>query len=172
MAANAALRTKDSVSSLAELCEAPAEFLEAADVGAVNLICAIGLPGAEAIDLDRYLTWLADAARRVDLSIRRHTHRFNNTPSLYQNSPGYFRCYHLLQTLQEDLGVRYNPARVTDADFQMPQCINPDFRDSRDLFIHGIIDGPGVTCASMPVIYAAVGRRLGFPLKLVEAPGH
>jgi len=68
--------------------------------------------------------------------------------------------------------VRYNPARVRDPTFQDPKCIEPDFRESRDLFIHGIIDGPGGTCASMPVLYVAVGRRLGYPLKLVEAKGH
>ncbi len=61
---------------------------------------------------------------------------------------------------------------VRDPTFQDPKCIDPDFRDSRDLFIHGIIDGPGGTCASMPVLYVAVGRRLGYPLKLVETRGH
>src|SRR5262249_32550659 len=50
--------------------------------------------------------------------------------------------------------------------------LDPDFRDSRDLFIHGMIDGPGGTCSSMPVLYVAVGRRLGYPLKLVETRGH
>ena len=78
----------------------------------------------------------------------------------------------MLQVLQEDFGVRYNPKRTTDSDFQNATCMNPDFRDSRDLFIHGIIDGDGGTCCSMPVLYAAVARRLGYPLRLVEAPGH
>ena len=43
-----------------------------------------------------------------------------------------------------------------------------------DLFIHGIIDenGKGRTCASMPVVYVAVGRRLGLPLYLVQTRGH
>jgi hypothetical protein len=91
---------------------------------------------------------------------------------MFHHSPGYFCCYYLLQVLQEDCGVKYNLARVLDPDFQNPNCWNPDFSDSRDLFIHGIIDGPGGTCASLPVIYIAVGRRLGYPLKLVETKGH
>jgi hypothetical protein len=70
------------------------------------------------------------------------------------------------------LGAKYNPRRVTDTKFQDPKCFNPDFSDSRDLFIHGIIDGDGGTCSSMPVLYVAVGRRLGYPLKLVETRGH
>ena len=68
--------------------------------------------------------------------------------------------------------MRYNPARIRDTKFQDPKCFDPDFRDSRDLFIHGMIDGPGGTCASMPVMYVALGRRLGYPLKLVQTRGH
>jgi hypothetical protein len=54
--------------------------------------------------------------------------------------------------------VIYNPAKVpVDAPF-----------DVEDTFIHGVIQGNGGTCASMPVVYAAVGRRLGYPIKLVS----
>ena len=102
----------------------------------------------------------------------RHWYRFLDSPETYHNSPAYFRCYYMLQVLQEDFGVKYNPKRATDSDFQNAACMTPDFRDSRDLFIHGIIDGEGGTCCSMPVLYAAVARRLGYPLELVEAPGH
>jgi hypothetical protein len=76
-----------------------------------------------------------------------------------------------LQRLQEDLGVRYNPARIRDSKFQDSKCFDPDFRDSHDLFIHRVVDGPGGTCASMPVVYVVVGRRLGYPLKLVQTRG-
>jgi hypothetical protein len=40
------------------------------------------------------------------------------------------------------------------------------------LFLHGLTQGRGGTCLSMPVAYVAVGRRLGYPLKLVTAKGH
>src|SRR5262249_10838641 len=40
-----------------------------------------------------------------------------------------------------------------------------------DGFIHGAILGKGGTCASIPVVYAAVGRRLGYPMKIVSAKG-
>jgi len=38
--------------------------------------------------------------------------------------------------------------------------------------LHGMVGGPGGTCASMPIMYVAVGRRLGYPLKLVQTRGH
>ena len=45
----------------------------------------------------------------------------------------------------------------------------PDFCQPEDVFIHGMIveGGKGGTCASMPVLYVAVGRRIGLPLYLV-----
>ena len=157
---------------LAEFIRCPLEAIDGYDVAALNLRCAQGLPGAEDLDEGRMLGWLDQAAERVKFETRRHWYRFNQAPSTYNTSAAYFCCYFLLQTLQEDLGVRYNPARIRDPKFQDPKCFDPDFRDSRDLFIHGMIDGPGGTCASMPVMYAAVGRRLGYPLKLVETRGH
>jgi hypothetical protein len=161
-----------TVDQLANLIGCPLETIEGYDIAALNLRCAQGLPGADDLDEGRLLAWLDQAARAVHLETRRHWYRFTDAPSLYNTSFGYFCCHFLLQTLQEDFGVRYNPARIRDPKFQDPNCCDPDFRDSRDLFIHGIIDGPGGTCTSMPVLYVAVGRRLGYPLKLVETRGH
>jgi len=158
--------------ALSEVCANPDAFIERLDVGALNLICASGLPGAENLDLAKCLDWLDEAARQVEFQTRRHWYRFIDSPDSYHNSPGYFCCYFLLQVLQEEFQVRYNPARIKDPKFQDIRCIDPDFKDSRDLFIHGIIDGPGGTCGSMPIIYVAVGRRLGYPLKLVETKCH
>jgi hypothetical protein len=158
--------------TLAQLCAAPADYLAKLDIADVNLFCATGLPHAERIDFLRIHKWLDEASAAVAHETRRHWYRFQETPQAYKNSPGYFCCLFLLQVLQEDFGVRYNPARVRDPTFQDPHCHDPDFRDSRDLFIHGIIDGDGGTCASLPVLYTAVGRRLGYPLKLVETRGH
>lgn len=160
------------VLTLAEVCKTPAAHLGQLDVATLNLLCAQGLPHSEDIDLGRISDWLDDAARQVELVTARHWYRFLDSPEFYHNSPAYFRCYYMLQVLQEDFGVKYNPKRAVDSDFQNAACMTPDFRDSRDLFIHGIIDGEGGTCCSMPILYAAVARRLGYPLELVEAPAH
>jgi transglutaminase superfamily protein len=147
---------------LAQLIRCPLAEIEEYDIGALNMRCAQGLPGAEDLDESKLLDWLDRAARTVHLETCRHWYRFNANPAIYNNSAAYFCCYFLLQTLQEELGARYNPDRIRD----------PDFRDSRDLFIHGMIGGPGGTCASMPILYIAVGRRLGYPLKLVQTRAH
>lgn len=159
------------VPALADVCASPDKLLGRLDIAAVNLMCASSLPGAERLQYGKMFDWLDEAARRVDLEIRRHWYQYLRSPGTFQNSPGFFCCHMLLQVLQEDCGVRYNPARAVDQTWQ-DHDQEPNFRDSRDLFLHGIIAGPGGTCGSMPVVYVAVGRRLGYPLKLVEARGH
>jgi hypothetical protein len=142
------------------------------DVAEWNLLAAAELPGADKLDAPRLLARLDDWAEQVRRETERHYYRFLDNPSEYNNSQGCFCVLVLVTVLERDLGVGYNPERVKDASFQDPYSVQPDFRDSRDLFVHGILDGPGGTCSSMPVLYTAVGRRLGYPLKLVEAPGH
>ena len=153
---------------LAEFIRCPLEAIEGYDVAALNLRALRGFPARKTWMRVGCSAGLTKQPRELSSRPGRHWYRFNEAPSTYHNSAAYFCCYFLLQTLQEDLGVRYNPARIRDTKFQDPKCFDPDFRDSCDLFIHGIIDGPGGTCASMPVMYVAVGRRLGYPLKLVQ----
>lgn len=135
------------------------------DIAVVNLLCAKGLPGAENLDVPAALAKIDEWSKRAPPEIERHLYRAKDPryADLFQGSENRVRVYLMVQVLQEDLGVRYNPARIYD----------PDFRDSRDTFIHGMLPGAnGGTCASMPVLYTAVGRRLGFPIKLVVAREH
>jgi hypothetical protein len=152
------------------LATASDEFLASCDIALLNLVAARGLPATESIDAPACLEKLDVWVARVRIETMRHLYRFDPrakeppTEFGYGNSLGRFLCYFLLQVLQEDCGVRYNPKRK----------FNPDFCEPADLFIHGILDekGAGGTCASMPVVYVAVGRRLGYPLKLVEGREH
>jgi hypothetical protein len=137
------------------------EELSRLDIAAVNLACAADLPGAEQIDEDRCLFTLDYWARTVKRYTEQHWRQFRRKRYDYHNSEPYFRMLCLITVLQRDMGVHYNPDKIpAEAVF-----------DTADSFIHGVIQGPGGTCATMPVVYAAVGRRLGYPLKLVEAKG-
>jgi hypothetical protein len=69
----------------------------------------------------------------------------------------------LITVLQQDFKIHYNPDRIRDV----------DFTKSQDLFIHGMIGNDnGGTCVSMPVLYTAIARRLGYPVHLVTAKAH
>jgi len=137
--------------------------LKDADIAELNLRCAEGLPGAEELDIDATLAELDRWAEHVRTETQRHLYRFRSAPEEYENSEAYFRMLMLIVVLQGDLGVQYNPERIDE----------PEFTNSKDLFIHGMINSDnGGTCVSMPVLYVAVGRRLGYPLHLVVTKGH
>ncbi len=131
------------------------------DIAAINLACAEGLPGADEIDHDYCLNKLdgwAEAVRDYTVQL---LPQFRRKPLEYENSEAYFRALTLVTVLQRDLGVRYNPAKIPE---------NATF-DTADAFIHGVIRDNTGTCATLPVVYAAVGRRLGYPIKLVTTRG-
>ncbi len=160
------------VHSLDELLKLTPDKLAKIDIAEMNLLCAIGLPGAENLDIAHCLATLDKWAERVKLQTQRHLYRVNDPKwaDHYRHSEPYLRAEFLLQVLQEDCGVKYD---MTAAD-------NFAFNDSRVAFLHGMIPGPnqtikdvpGGTCTSMPVMYVAIGRRLGYPLKLVTTDSH
>jgi hypothetical protein len=154
-----------SVPTLSELVKMTPEELAQQDIAVTNLRCAEGLPGAENLNIQKYLDQLDQWAARVKSETDRYLYRVNDPryADHYQHSEAVFRAEMLCQVLQEDLGVHYNMDRVTSV----------SFNNSKDLFIHGMIgDSNGGTCASMPILYAAVGRRLGYPIKLSTTKEH
>lgn len=135
------------------------------DIADMNLACAEGLPGAEGINRAAALGTLDTWAKHVKEVTERHLYRAKDPKYAehYHHSENFLRVEILIQVLQEDCGVRYNPDRI----------YTPRPEDSRDHFLHGLLDPKcGGTCASMPVLYTAVGRRLGYPIKLVAAKQH
>ncbi|MBX9677662.1 MAG: hypothetical protein K2X38_02780 [Gemmataceae bacterium] len=87
--------------------------------------------------------------------------RFDRNPSEFFHSREYFRSLALLTVLRRDCGIRYNPDVMDESAPFTPA----------ESFVHGALIGNGGSCASMPVIFVAVGRMLGYPLKLVSAKG-
>ncbi len=167
-----ALNYTRKAQTLDDLLAMPAEQLSQVDIAEMNLLCAAGLPGAENLNIDHALATLDQWATRVKSETDRHLYRVTDPryAEHYRHSEAYLRAEMLLQVLQVDLGVKYD----------MAAAHNFAFNDSRVAFIHGMIpmpgqttaDTPGGTCASMPVMYVAVGCRLGYPLKLVTTKGH
>lgn len=135
--------------------------LASLDLVEVNLACAWGLPGTEVSDSQVYVRTRDRWAEWVDNKTNRSPH-FRQHPEQYENSWSVFRVHALIAVLQRDFGVYYNPA-----------CMAEDARlSSVDVFLHGVLLGKGGTCASLPVLITAVGRRLGYPLRLVRAHRH
>jgi len=141
------------------------------DIAEINLLCAQGLPGAEDLDVEKCLKTIDEWVPWVKHETDRHLYRFYRNPEQYRNSEGLFRMLMLAQVLGEDMGIGYNMDLVTSgimADTKSTRF----YRDSRDILIHGLLsDWKKGTCSTFPTLIAAVGRRLGYPVRLAESSG-
>jgi hypothetical protein len=138
------------------------EQLGARDLALTNVACAEGLPGAPTEeDAARCIKWIDQRAKEVRRYTKECYTEYHVDPAKYDHSGALFRLVCMTRLLTH-AGLRYNPAKIpVDAVFE-----------PADSFIHGAILGRGGTCGSLPVVYVAVGRRLGYPLKLVKAREH
>ena len=165
-------RPTAATTSLEQFLASNASLPFEADIAVLNLACAKGLPEAERMDRANCLATLDTWAGQVREQTERHLYRFRTNPSEFQSSEGYFRMLIMAVTLYEDCGIRYNPKRMG---ISSPGSEADDsfFSDPQDLFLHGLCGARRLgTCSSMPVLYAAIGRRLGYPLKLATTKSH
>jgi hypothetical protein len=142
------------------------------DIAEANLRCAIGLPGAEGLDLNACLLRLDGIAADVGRIILQKANYdlFLNDPGRFHHSQAYFCVVCMISVLKSKYGAEYNPKWFN----VVPEKPIPDDfgKDAKDQFIHAILNGEGGTCGSLPVFFVAVGRRIGLPLKLVKALRH
>jgi hypothetical protein len=152
------------------LALSPAE-IEHCDIARMNLLCAEGLPGAENLNVDESLATLDEWAQHIQSEIDRNFHHFKEDPAYYYNSENFYKMLMVSVVLYEDYNIRYNPKWI-----EAPMEIRDDDHfaaDSRDLLLHGLIGDQRMgTCGSMPVLYTALARRLGYPVKLVTTKEH
>jgi hypothetical protein len=146
--------------------------IESLDLAAVNIACAVGLTGAEGVDERACLQHLDDWARHIQEDTVRNRHRFAERPDYYEHSEAKFKMIHLVLALQQDVGIVYDPAKRDRPD---PAALADPafFRDASGVFLCGVLgERRRGTCASIPMLVVCVGRRLGYPLKLVTTKGH
>jgi hypothetical protein len=143
-------------------CSLSDDDLAKRDIAEVNLFAAYNLPFAGKLDVPALQKKLDDWADLVDSAIRRAWKRRVRGECSHLTGDQ-FRMLVLVTTLQRDLGAKYNLA-FSEGEY--------DGTDSRNLFLHGILQGRGGTCVTMPVLYAAIGRRLGYPIRLVNVKQH
>jgi len=157
--------------SYAELVGMPEAELAKVDIGLMNLLCAEGLPGSENLDVAEDLSVLDKWAELVRQSERKYASQFDEDPRRYDFSRSKFKAVNLALTLKQDLRCEYNKKLLASgamSDISSTRF----FRNSRDLFLHGFVDVRTGSCASLPVLTVAVGRRCGYPLFLVSCRGH
>jgi hypothetical protein len=145
------------------LCKVPEEELAKHDIAAVNLASTDHLPGSQGINFSACMTKLDEWTQLVRQNTEHWLRGFVRGKEEHNRTRNRFRMASLVTVLQKHLGVRYH-LPFNEGEY--------DARDSRNLFLHGILNGHGGTCVTMPVLYIAIGRRLGYPLYLVETELH
>ena len=158
--------------TLKELLALSSANLEKCDIGLMNLLCAEGLPGAENLDVQECLKKLDGMAEYVKSETQRHEYRFREHPDEFKHTEAYFRMAMLGTILVQDIGIQYNLGiAFPQLDGEKPTMAAG--ANSKDMFIHGLLaDNHFGTCASMPVLYVAIARRLGYPVNLASAKYH
>jgi len=135
------------------------EELGRQDILDVHLACAERLPGSEKIDVARCRRIVDElAARSTPYTERSLAKGIKVEPD---DTEAKVRIRAMLQFLWRGADIRYNLSKITD-DCEW---------GIEESFVHGALYGDGGTCATLPILYTAVGRRLGYPLKLVDAWG-
>lgn len=155
-----------SPSSLEVVLSMPHEQLAQVDIAQLNVLCAEGLPGCEQVCISNTLSLLDNWAARVKSETTRHAYRFERSSAEFENSRGFYKLLMLGVVLAEDYRVHYRTDRQVSPN--LAGMNDGFFADARDVFLPGLLgESRSGTCSSMPVLYVAIGRRLGYPLKLV-----
>ena len=138
-----------------------------ADPAVLNLLCAPGLSPSEREDCLRTLDQMTAAVRAATAG---NYHRFVANPKEF-GSEVEWRMAMMTTVLGQDFRVRYDPAYSSPE--KMTASNREFFGDPARVFLSGAL-GPvrTGTCASLPVLYVAIGRRLGYPMFLVPAKNH
>lgn len=152
--------------TIRSLVDPPALPLDA-DPALLNLLCA---PGVTAGEVNTYLRTLDEWATAISDSTRRNHHRYLENPQEFA-SEAEWKLAMMCTVIGQDFKVRYDPALSTAT--QLNSSNQQFFAKSAPVFISGCL-GPERTgtCASLPVLYVALGRRLGYPMHLVAAKNH
>ena len=157
---------------LGQLLEMTDDQLASVDVALMNLLCTEGLPGGQKASTPECLSKLNELAEAVQRETVRNFHQFKENPGEFENSEQFFRVLLLNSVIGQDFGLRYNPEKIAAPSLA---AFNDQsfYEEPDDVFLSGLLGEHRMgTCASMPVLCVAIGRKLGYPLKMVAAKGH
>jgi Transglutaminase-like superfamily len=147
-------------------CSLSDEQLAGQDIAEVNLSCAVGLPGAEELNVSACLRTLEQWTDRVRLGISNAMRNRARIPEYFDLSDAEYRILTIFAVLYRHLGLTVN------LDCLVPDYVH-DAGDARKHFLHAVLlDEYPATCCTAAILFAAIGRRLGYPIRLVKSREH
>jgi len=135
--------------------------LDQYDIAEFNLRSAVELPHMQRELIGLGIDKINDWTDRVEDFTRNTFKKFRGKRGRFTEAQ--IRVGAMLECLQRVMGIQYNLAFMEGGYNAI---------DSRNLFIHGPLTGFGGTCASLPVVYCAIGRRLRYPIFIAECKDH
>ncbi len=133
--------------------------LDRVDPVVVNLAVARGVPEFAELDVEHYARTLDAWAEEIRFDTERHWYRFQQNPVQFNHSAIEYKILWLCSDVNAVFKIDYDLA-----DF--------DAYEPSNLFLNGLVDRKLGTCISMPMLYVALGWRLGYPIKAVPVPTH
>lgn len=162
-----------------ELLDLPTSQRTSLDPAELSLLCTRGLSGAQRVDATRCLAALEQWTEFV----RVETARRLASPAPREHSTGdrlgvagdsRRKAQTLLQGLRDVLGPDRRPASLESGTLEAAVATGRPL-DPQDLFLCGVLGSADLshrpTSVLLPWLYLAVGRRLGYPLRLAAQEG-
>ena len=142
-----------------------------AEIALLNLACAPVAPSSSKSRTIRdHLKTLDEWASTVSDQTRKNYHRYLENPKEFSNETEW-KLAMMCTILGKDFKVRYDP-NLTSTE-QQNASNRKFFANPESVFITGCLGESRIgTCASLPVLYVAIGKRIGYPMYLVAAKGH
>ncbi len=127
------------------------------------------MPNCDESAFPDYLALLDRIAAAVKQQTVRSWRLFKLKPQTFNHSENVYRVLTMEHVFRTQFGIKYDPV-VRDLTANNKPWMSDD---SSELFIHGLLSSKRTgTCSSLPTFAIAVGRRLGYPLKLILVPNH
>lgn len=130
----------------------------------LNLAVARGCPGLGNLEVAPHAAELDRWAHELRRLLPGAEEEFRRSPTDWKDDIHFFHLGLLCWFIDEVLHIRYRDDQ-RDMEFV---C----YTDSRDLFLHGLIETRLGTCATMPTLHAALAWRLGWPVSLAVSGWH
>ncbi|MFN4944259.1 MAG: transglutaminase family protein [Akkermansiaceae bacterium] len=141
------------------------------DIAFLNLAAAPGLnPNEREKIIQNSLQSLDKWAAAVSQQTQKNYQRYLKNPDGFKSEVEW-RMAMICTVLGQDFKVRYDPSLTSTS--QQFSSNNAFFANPEKVFLTGCLsEQRSGTCASLPVLYVAIGRRMGYPMHLVAAKGH
>ncbi|HUO10232.1 MAG TPA: hypothetical protein VM008_18135 [Phycisphaerae bacterium] len=165
-------------STLGQLLAATPNEINRCDIARMNLLCAQSLPRAERLDVEASLSQIDEWTEHVREETARFYPSYLRNPNPQKGSLAVFQLWAVIRSLKETYELKHHllPKKRTGFKGYGTRAVfgsDIGYEDSRPLFIHGLLGPERIgSCSSLPVLFTAVARRLGYPVNLALAVQH